>query len=57
MVGTPVGMLHRRKENTMDDIKAIERYLIGRYLQETDVSLADVPRRRDASYTLPCGKN
>lgn len=48
MVGTPVGMLHRRKENTMDDIKAIERYLIGRYLQETDVSLADVPRRRDA---------
>lgn len=32
----------------MDDIKAIERYLIGRYLQETDISLAEVPQRRDA---------
>lgn len=32
----------------MDDIKNLEKYLIGRYLQEKDISLADVPRRRDA---------
>lgn len=48
MVGTQLGMLHRRKENTMDDIKAIERYLIGRYVQEKEVNLAEVPSRRDA---------
>lgn len=48
MVGTQVGMQHCRKENTMDDIKAIERYLIGRYLQEKEVNLAEVPSRRDA---------
>lgn len=32
----------------MDDIKNIERYLIGRYIQEKEVSLAEIPRRRNA---------
>ena len=32
----------------MDDIKNIEKYLIGRYLQEKDISLAEVPQRRNA---------
>lgn len=32
----------------MDDIKAIEGYLIGRYAQEKEVNLAEVPSRRDA---------
>lgn len=32
----------------MDDIKKLEKYLIGRYLQEKDISLAEVPQRRNA---------
>lgn len=32
----------------MDDIKNIERYLIGRYIQEKEVSLAETPLRRNA---------
>lgn len=32
----------------MDDIKAIEGYLIGRYVQETGVNLAEITGRRDA---------
>lgn len=32
----------------MDNIKNLEKYLIGRYLQEKWISLAEVPQRRNA---------
>lgn len=32
----------------MDDIKNLEKYLIGRYLQEKAISLAEFPQRRNA---------
>ena len=40
--------MHNEKENAMDNIKNLEKYLIGRYLQEKWISLAEVPQRRNA---------
>ena len=41
----------------MDDIKNLEKYLIGRYLQEKDISLAEVPRGETHSCIWPSGRN